>query len=277
MSPWLGGLLRRCSACGTAVTVAPAPGAEAYELPSPRLGRLAAPVLARFDRRRLSLLGPARGTLLDVGAGRGRFVAAARDAGWAATGIEPSERGVSAASSVYGVELARGGIDDATGAYEAVVLWHVLEHLDDPDAAVARLASLVAPGGTLLIGVPNLASVQASIGRDRWFHLDVPRHRTHFTPAGLRALLERHGFAVEREQHALLEHNPFGLWQTLVNRFTRTPSWLFRALKRDAPLLHPDALVTLLLLPLAPIALVAERAFAAMRRGGTIAVVARRV
>jgi hypothetical protein len=157
------------------------------------------------------------------------------------------------------------------------VVWHVLEHLDDPDAAVTRLASLVGPGGTLLIGVPNLASVQASIGRDRWFHLDLPRHRTHFTPAGLRALLERHGFAVEREQHALLEHNPFGLWQTLVNRFTRTPSWLFRALKRDAPLLHSDALVTLLLLPLAPIALVAERAFAAMRRGGTIAVVARRV
>jgi SAM-dependent methyltransferase len=277
MSPWLGGRLRRCSACGTAVTVAPAPGGEAYELPSPRLGRLAAPILARFDRRRLSLLGPARGTLLDVGAGRGRFVAAARDAGWAATGIEPSERGVSAASSVYGVELARGGIDDATGAYDTVVLWHVLEHLDDPDAALARLASLVAPGGTLLIGVPNLASVQASIGRDRWFHLDLPRHRTHLTPAGLRALLERHGFAVEREQHALLEHNPFGLWQTLVNRFTRTPSWLFRALKRDAPLLHLDALVTLLLLPLAPIALVAERAFAAMRRGGTIAVVARRV
>jgi hypothetical protein len=53
--------------------------------------------------------------------------------------------------------------------------------------------------------------------------------------------------------------------------------WLFRKPRRNAPLLHPDALVTLLLLPLAPIALVAERAFAAMRRGGTIAVVARRV
>jgi SAM-dependent methyltransferase len=156
------------------------------------------------------------------------------------------------------------------------VLWHVLEHLDDPAAAIARVASLLAPGGRLLIGVPNLASVQASIGRERWYHLDLPRHRTHFTPAGLRALLERHGFAVEREQHALLEHNPFGLWQTIVNRFTTTPSWLFNALKRDAPLVHRDALVTLVLLPLAPLCLLAERAFAALGRGGTIAVVARR-
>jgi SAM-dependent methyltransferase len=237
---------------------------------------VAAPILARFDRRRLSLLGPARGSLLDVGAGRGRFVAAARAAGWAASGIEPSERGVSAAASVYGVSLERGGLADASGTWDVVVLWHVLEHLDDPGAALALLSSLVAPGGTLLVGVPNLASVQARIGGSRWYHLDLPRHRTHFTPAGLRALLERHGFAVEREQHALLEHNPFGLWQTVVNRFTRTPSWLFRALKRDAPLLHSDALVTLLLLPLAPVALLAERAFAGLRRGGTIAVVARR-
>jgi len=274
MAPWLPGLTR-CSACGTAVTLAAPPGPEAYETGSPRLGRLVAPVLARFDRRRLSFLNAPRGTLLDVGAGRGRFVAAALRAGWAARGIEPSERGVSAAASAYGVALERGGVADAGGSHDAVVLWHVLEHLDDPDAVVAQLASLVAPGGRLLIGVPNLASVQARLGGLRWFHLDLPRHRTHFTPAGLRALLERHGFVIEREEHALLEHNPFGLWQTLVNRFTRTPSWLFRALKRDAPLLHTDALLTLLFLPFAPLALVAERVFAALHRGGTIAVVAR--
>ena len=99
-------------------------------------------------------------------------------------------------------------------------------------------------------------------------------------PNGLcssRALLERHGFTVEREEHALLEHNPFGLWQSLVNRVTRTPSWFFNALKRNAPLVHPDALITLALLPLAPLCLLAERAFGRSRRGGTIAVLARRL
>ena len=276
MAPSPGGLLHRCATCGTAITVAPAPGPEAYETPSPRLGRVAAPVLLRFDRARLRLLGEPGGSLLDIGAGRGRFVAAARHAGWAASGVEPSDRGVSAAAALYGVRLQRGGIDDAAGTHDAVVLWHVLEHLDDPSAAIAHVASLLAPGGRLLVGVPNLASVQARLGGARWFHLDLPRHRTHFTPAGLHALLDRHGFVVEREQHALLEHNPFGLWQTLANRFTRTPSWLFNALKRNAPLLHTDALVTLVLLPLAPLCLVAERLFAAVGRGGTIAVVARR-
>jgi SAM-dependent methyltransferase len=277
LSPWLQGLLRRCSQCGTAVTVAPPPPPEAYESPpNPRLSRLAAPILARFDRARLRLLGAARGSLLDVGAGRGRFVAAARGAGWAARGIEPSARGVEAAREVYGVQLERASLADASGEYDAVTLWHVLEHLDDPGAGIARVFGLLPPGGLLLVGVPNLASVQARIGRERWFHLDLPRHRTHFTPAGLRALLGRHGFVVESEHHTLLEHNPFGLWLTLVNRFTSTPSWFFNALKRDAPLWHRDALVTLVLLPLAPLCLVAEAVFGRAGRGGTIAIVARR-
>ena len=46
------------------------------------------------------------------------------------------------------------------------------------------------PAGTLVVAVPNLGSVQARIGGDRWFHQDVPRHRTHLTPAGASALLD---------------------------------------------------------------------------------------
>jgi SAM-dependent methyltransferase len=268
--------LWRCGRCGTAVTVGPAPRPDAYESPPPRMARPASGVLARFDRARLALLGPPRGRLLDVGAGRGRFVAAARAAGWSAEGVEPSARGVEAARAVYAVELERAALAEATGTFDAVTLWHVLEHLEEPDAALAHVASLLGPGGLLVIGVPNLASVQARLGRARWYHLDLPRHRTHFTPAGLRILVERHGFVVEREEQALLEHNPFGLWQTLANRFTRTPSWLFNALKRNAPLVHPDALITLVLLPLAPVCLLAERAFGRAGRGGTIAIVARR-
>lgn len=275
--------LWRCGRCGGAVTVGPAPRPEAYESGayaerSPRLARAAGRMLARFDRDRLALLGrpvaPAR--LLDAGAGRGRFVAAARAAGWSAEGVEPSLRGVEAARAAYGVELEQTTVEEAAGRYDAVSLWHVLEHLEDPGAALAHVAELLEPGGLLLVGVPNLASFQARLGRERWFHLDLPRHRTHFTPAGLRALLERRGFTVEREQQALLEHNPFGLWQTIANRFTRHPSWLFNALKRNAPLRDPDALVTLALLPLAPLALVAEALLGRTGRGGTIAVVARR-
>lgn len=275
--------LLRCAACASAVTAAPAP-AQAHHAGqyasarAPRGARGVAPLLDLFDRQRLALLRAAGarppGVLLDVGAGRGRFVTAARGAGWAAGGLEPAPRGAPAPGvQPSGLEEA----DVAPGSLDAVTLWHVLEHLDDPGTALERVAGWLRPGGLLVIGVPNLASLQARAGGVRWFHLDVPRHRTHFTLDGLHALLRRHGLQPVATHHLLAEHNPFGLWQSVVSRATRTPSWLYHALKRNAPLRSRDALVTAAALALVPLALAAEAAFALARRGGTVAVVARRM
>jgi SAM-dependent methyltransferase len=279
--------LARCGSCGTAVTLAPAPPeaheAGAYGGGTPRGARLVAPLLRLFDRQRLAQLADAGavtpGRLLDIGAGRGRFVAQARTAGWYAHGIEPSQRGIEGARAI-GIELVEGGIDDAqvpAASLDAASLWHVLEHVEDPGAALARIASWLRPGGVLLVGVPNLASVQARVGGARWYHLDVPRHRTHFTVTGLEALLRAHGLEPVSTRHVLAEHNPFGLWVSAVSRLTRVPSWLYHALKHNAPLRSRDALVTVLALPLVPVAVLLEALFGLARRGGTVSVVARRV
>lgn len=267
------------------MTLEPAPAwlheAGAYGGGQPRLHRLVGPLLSGFDRQRLSMLRsvapPAR--LLDVGAGRGRFVQSARAAGYDAAGIEPSSRGVAAARALR-APVARAGVleaEVADGSLPAVTLWHVLEHLEDPGAALSRIRSWLVPGGTLLIGVPNLSSAQARLGGPgRWYHLDVPRHRVHFTTAGLHALLARQGYEVVRTHHVLAEHNPFGMWQTALNGFTSTPSYLYNLLKRNAPVRSRDLLITLLGLALAPLALAAEMVAGALRHGGTIAVLARR-
>lgn len=245
--------------------------AGAYKAGAPRLARAAAPLLNAFDRQRLRMLPPPPARLLDAGAGKGRFVLAARAAGYEASGIEPSPRAPAPHVEPVGIEEA----DVAPGSLDVVTLWHVAEHLDDPAAALHRIATWLAPGGTLVIGVPNLASFQARIGGPRWYHLDVPRHRVHFTAAGVHALLARTGFSVRRTHHVLVEHNPFGLWQSAVSRATPTPSWLYNALKRNAALAFPrDVLPTLSALPLIPIAVAAEAVAGAARRGGTIAVVA---
>jgi SAM-dependent methyltransferase len=277
--------LGRCPRCGSAVTAGPPlpelHDAGAYRAGTPRLHRLARPVLRAFDRRRLALLAelcPPPARIADAGAGRGRFVVAAIEAGYDAFGLEPSERGVAAAATI-GAPVLGATIDAApvaAGSLDAVTLWHVLEHLEEPREALARIRSWLAPGGALLIGVPNLASLQARIGGERWFHLDVPRHRIHFTPHGLRALLESGGFEVARIEHRLLEHNPFGMWQTLINRLTRHPSYLYNLLKRNAPARSPDLAVTVAGLALVPVAAALEAVAARGRRGGTIAVLARR-
>ena len=135
----------------------------------------------------------------------------------------------------------------------------------------------------LVVAVPNLASAQAALGGDLWFHQDVPRHRTHFTPAGITALLERRGLRVERIRHLLVEQNPLGMWQTMLNRLTSERDFAFRALKRDlgeAPRSRrtADAAITAVAGPLlAPVAVVAELGAGLARRGGSIVVQARAV
>ncbi len=131
-----------------------------------------------------------------------------------------------------------------------------------------------------MLACPNLASLQARIGGDRWFHQDVPRHRTHFTAAGLRLLLERSGFRLERMAHLLVEQNPLGMWQTLLNRLTRERDVAFRALKRDlgrGPGVGRDLAVTAVAGPLlVPVAVALELAAGLAGRGGSVVAVASR-
>jgi SAM-dependent methyltransferase len=221
--------------------------------------------------------------VLEVGAGEGKLVARMRDAGLDAWGLDPSPAACAAAGAI-GVKVVHVGVADADvepASQDAVVLWHALEHLEQPRDALGRISAWLRPGGRLVVAVPNLAGLQALIGGDRWFHQDVPRHRTQFTPAGISALLERSGFQVERIRQVLVEQNPLGMWQTLLNRLTSERDFAFRLIKRD---LGPasgatrfrDLVVTALAGPvLVPVAIGLELAAGLAGRGGSMVVEAR--
>jgi hypothetical protein len=81
---------------------------------------------------------------------------------------------------------------------------------------------------------------------------------------------------VLRTEHVLIEHNPFGIWQSLVNRATANPSYLYNLLKRNAPVRSADLAITAVGAALAPFAAALELVAALAGRGGTIAVLARR-
>jgi SAM-dependent methyltransferase len=244
--------------------------------------RLVAPLRALAERDRLRFVShlPPGARVLEVGAGDGKLVGAMRSAGFDARGIDPSPAACAVASAA-GIEVANVGVDDAQveqGSLDAVVIWHALEHFDAPADSLRRVRSWLAPGGALIVAVPNLASTQARIGGDRWFHQDVPRHRIHLTPAGATALLARTGFATTRVRHLLIEQNPLGMWLTLLNRLTSERDFAFRLLKRDLDETSPwsrrrDLGVTAIAGPLlAPIAVLAELAAGLVRCGGSIVV-----
>jgi SAM-dependent methyltransferase len=276
--------LERCASCGSAVTDGDPPAADAYEAGqySSAKPRMAGPVAA-FQRvvtrqpvRFLKRAGLEPGSrVLDVGAGPGRLVAALTEGGYDAHGIEPSRRSTSLAVQA-GIAVTRRDLHDHTDSgLDAAVMWHVLEHLDDPPTALATVRGWLRPGGLLLIGVPNLASLQAEIAGPGWLHLDAPRHRVHFTADGVRRLLVRSGFEVVRTHHLVLEQNVHSMWFALLTRLGMRPGFPFHFLKRNIDARPRDLVLTALGIPLIPVAAALEAGAGVTRRGGTIAVVAR--
>ena len=279
--------LQRCEACGSASLTGDAGDPELYEggpyaVPRGWRDRVLEPLRRLVDRDRLRLLGGLAPGLrvIEIGAGRGRLLAALRARGHDAVGIEPSR-------SSSGVALDRGlpvepvSLEQASfPADEAdlVVLWHVLEHLDRPADALGRAREWLKRDGRLVVAVPNLDSVQARIGGDRWFHQDVPRHRVQFTGKGVEELMRRCGFAPTRVRHVMLDQSALGMWLTLLNRLTRGRDVPLRFMKRDLRYSRRadavrDAIVSVVIgIPLLPIAVLAEMGSGFAGRGGTVVV-----
>jgi SAM-dependent methyltransferase len=198
------------------------------------------------------------GRLLDVGSGRGRFLAAARDAGWSVLGVEFAAGVAAISREVHGLDVIVGDFLSVpiSGPFDVVTMWHTLEHLQDPEAALNASAALLAPNGRLIVSVPNSSSAQARLGGDAWFHLDIPRHLFHFTPEALTALLRRTGFDVERIDFFYPEMEAIGLIQTVLNKAGLGDDTLYRFAKSDETVARGGRLVTsgALALVVAPVA-----------------------
>ena len=203
----------RCPRCGSGRTLpedvdlaALYPGEYApYDDRMGRVAGLISRAIRAHQRRRAFATPPLRavagagpGRVVDVGCGRGDLAAGFVARGWRATGVEPSAAACAAARA-RGVDAREGTLADVAlepGAYDAAVFQHSLEHTPDPAGDLARIHDALRPGGVALITVPNFSSWQRRRFGGRWYHLDLPRHRTHFTPRGLEAALERAGLEV---------------------------------------------------------------------------------
>ena len=87
------------------------------------------------------------------------------------------------------------------GSFDAITLWHVLEHVHDLSAYVQQLKKLLNKKGKLFIAVPNYTSLDAKIYKEYWAAYDVPRHLYHFSPASMKLLMEKNGLNI-------IQHKP---------------------------------------------------------------------
>jgi len=139
--------------------------------------------------------GITKGAILDIGCGTGAFLHTMKEAGWDITGLEPDQIARTKAAELYAVHPQEPGklFELKPASFNAITLWHVLEHVHELHAYISQIEQLLAPGGKAFIAVPNYTSTDAAIYQAHWAAYDVPRHLYHFSPQSIEALLRQHG------------------------------------------------------------------------------------
>ncbi|MBI2821322.1 MAG: class I SAM-dependent methyltransferase [Acidobacteria bacterium] len=165
--------------------------------------------------------------VLDVGCGAGTFLFLLKERGYQVQGLDLSPAAALEAEARYSVPVRVGSLRDQWQSLrqwspEAVTMFHVLEHLTDPAAALRQVGCTLQPGGQLFLQVPSIDSWQARLFQARWYGLDAPRHAVNYTAAGLRQVVARAGFEITHSKRFSLRDN--------------SPSWVSSLLPGVDPL-----------------------------------------
>lgn len=130
-------------------------------------------------------------SVLDFGCGTGAFLETCQRHGLKITGVEPSSAAADIARNRTSGQI-ESSLDAITGTFDAVTLWHVLEHVTQLHETLENLKRHLTENGTMFIAVPNLESADARHYREHWAGYDVPRHLWHFSPSTMEQLIHNH-------------------------------------------------------------------------------------
>lgn len=134
--------------------------------------------------------------MLDFGAGSGWYLKEMAQAGWQATGYELDPNHAEALAKQLGLPVIAGeaALEARPATFDLITLNFAFEHLDRPRHVLSLLRKCLKPGGEIYLSVPNIDSREAQLFKDRWFHLDPPRHVSFFNKALLSQVLRDAGF-----------------------------------------------------------------------------------
>ncbi len=140
-------------------------------------------------------------SLLDFGCGTGDFLAYCKKNGIDSNGYETDAKAREIALEVNNVQTFSPEqiYEIPTAKYDAICLWHVLEHVHTLSEQIELFKKWLKPNGHLFIAVPNCESYDAKLYKENWEALDVPRHLYHFSPINIKQLFHNHHFKFEKQ------------------------------------------------------------------------------
>lgn len=162
----------------------------------------------RFDTFTGYLHFPGRGArVLDIGCGNGSFLWQMHSLGWEVCGVEPDSQSAERARAA-GLDVRVGLLQQQSlpeASFDAITMFHVIEHLHDPVGTVRSCFKLLKPGGHITLVTPGYGSQGCRRFGPYWLGLDPPRHLVLFTENALRRALEDCGFIVSRPPRTSLK------------------------------------------------------------------------
>lgn len=238
--------------------------------------------LARLRGATLNKLMPERGRLLDFGSGAGHFAVAQSKAGWEVHSVDPYSSASRNAAACRVTERSFE-LSYPDGYFDVVTLWYVIEHLQDPRAAITELRRVLRVGGIMLLAQQDFSSYQARTFRANWLYLDPPRHIWQFTANSLTRLASQIGLRPIHKSWASIEMGPFCILQSTLNtilgnkndlfRFLKNPGLTTRGADRNSMARPLQTLFSLLLLPLlGPLSVAAYFVLLAIRSGDVVSI-----
>jgi SAM-dependent methyltransferase len=147
--------------------------------------------------------------------------------GWRVVGLDVSSDAVTRIRKELGLTAFTGTLPHpelSPGSFDVITMWHSLEHVHNPREVLRQAYFLLAPGGKLLIAVPNIESLPFRWFGKSWYGLDLPRHLTHFSPRTLKLMLDRVGFTV-RQARMIRQTNWMRYSARLACKGPGAPRW----------------------------------------------------
>jgi len=178
--------------------------------------------ISAVQAQAMYLPAPSEGAkLLEIGFGDARLLGEMRNMGWCVQGVDTDPVAVSNASDA-GLQVACGDVREQgypDGAFDAIIMRDVLEHILDMPGFLAECARILRPGGRLVAAVPNADSLGLRVFGSDWYPLDPPRHLRILTHKALRSALDSSGLSVVR----LFSTCHFAFWMWRMSIWIRSP------------------------------------------------------
>jgi SAM-dependent methyltransferase len=164
---------------------------------------------------------PAPGRMLDLGCGSGWFLSGMRDKGWETYGVEISSAAAELSRKQAGLNVFSGTIQQAQFPpefFDYIRSNHSFEHISSPVNTLQEIHRVLRTNGKLLIGVPNIDSLNARLFGQYWWYLGAPVHPFSYSVETLCKLLQKTNFVVEKINYNSDSSGILGSLQIYFNR-----------------------------------------------------------